>query len=214
MGHHPQMLDGAEQRHAAAEKRKREADKAVEAAQGNMQSAQMKQKLQADNRRSLEHSFNTGTKVLLSTKHIQLKNPGARKLLPLWIGPFEVIWQVGTVAYKLKLPSGLRMHDVFLVSLLKQHRDDGTVVLLPPPEIVARWDYLEYDVEQIVSYDAKRKKYLVKWLGYGHENNTWKPERNLANAAELINEYWQVVRLRKQNTAKRGKGQQGQSQEH
>ena len=38
------------------------------------------------------------------------------------------------------------MHDVFHVSLLKQHRDDGTVVPPPPPEIVAY--YLEYDVEQ------------------------------------------------------------------
>ena len=50
------------------------------------------------------------------------------------------------------------MHDVFHVSLLKEHRDYGTVALLPPPEIVA--GYLEYELlEQIICYDAKRKKY-------------------------------------------------------
>ena len=50
------------------------------------------------------------------------------------------------------------------------------------------------------------RKYLVKWLGYGHENNTWEPEKKLASAAELMNEYWQVVRLRDENPAKEGKG--------
>ena len=197
------LLDGAEQRHSAFETRRREADRAVKAAQGNIKDAQEKQKLQADKRRSLEPSFQIGTKVLLSTKHIQLKNPGARKLLPLWIGPFEVIEQVGSVAYKLRLQPGMKMHDVFHVSLLKEHRDDGSVIPPPPPEIVA--DCLEYEVEQVISYDAKRKKYLVKWFGYGHENNTWEPEKNLANAAEMINEYWQVVQMKEQNTAKRGK---------
>ena len=39
------LLDGAEQRHAAAETRRRETDTTVKAAQGNMQSAQKKQKL-------------------------------------------------------------------------------------------------------------------------------------------------------------------------
>ena len=197
------LLDGAEQRHSAFETRRREADRAVKAAQGNIKDAQEEQKLHADKRRSLEPSFEIGTKVPLSTKHIQLKNPGARKLLPLWIGPFEVIEQVGAVAYKLRLQPGMKMHDVFHVSLLKEHRDDGSVIPPPPPEIVA--DFLEYEVEQVISYDAKRKKYLVKWLGYGHENNTWQPEKNLANAAEMINEYWQVVQMKEQNTAKRGK---------
>ena len=76
------LLNGAEQRHSAFETRRRQADRAVKAAQGNIKDAQEKQKLQADERRSFEPSFKIGTKVLLSTKHIQLKNPGARKLLP------------------------------------------------------------------------------------------------------------------------------------
>ena len=52
------------------------------------------------------------------------------------------------------------------------------------------------EVEQLSSFDEKRKRYLVKWLGYGHENNTWEPERNVANAPEKIAEYWQMVQLR------------------
>jgi len=97
------LLDGAEQRHTAAAARQREADAAVHQARENILQAQSKQKLQADKRRSLEPLFAVGDRVLLSTKYIQQKNPGARKLLPLWIGPFKVIEQIGKAAYKVKL---------------------------------------------------------------------------------------------------------------
>ena len=53
----------------------------------------------------------------------------------------------------------------------------------------------------------------MKWLRYGHETNTWEPEKNLANAAELINEYWQVVRLREQKPAKRGKASKAKAKD-
>ena len=37
----------------------------------------------------------------------------------------------------------------------------------------------------------RRKKdrvveYLVKWLGYGHEHNSWEPAKALASAQELV----------------------------
>ena len=42
------------------------------------------------------------------------------KMSPHYFGPFEVLLQVGKVAYQLKLSSGTRIHDVFHVSQLKQ----------------------------------------------------------------------------------------------
>jgi len=48
----------------------------------------------------------------------KLKVPGAKKLWPRWIGPYEIIQRVGPVAYKLRLPNNLKIHDVFHVSLL------------------------------------------------------------------------------------------------
>ena len=46
----------------------------------------------------------------------------------------------------------------------------------------------EYEVEQILDSRLYRGKlqYLVKWLGYTEEHNTWEPPSNLNNAQEAI----------------------------
>jgi hypothetical protein len=47
------------------------------------------------------------------------------------------------------------------------------------------------EVEAILGSRKRRKKqfYLVKWLGYGHEDNTWEPLSNLRDAKEAIGEF-------------------------
>ena len=69
----------------------------------------------------------------------------------------------------------------------------------PPPQLIA--GDLEYEVEQVIDYDTGRKKYLVKWLGYGHESNTWEPEKNLKHSADLIQGYWEATKLIEQHRA-------------
>jgi hypothetical protein len=65
--------------------------------------AQQRQKAFADKNR-VEKTLKVGDKVLLSTKYLNLKHSKkSRKLLPKWIGPFEVVQVVGPVAYKLKM---------------------------------------------------------------------------------------------------------------
>ena len=110
-----------------------------------------------------------GTQLLLSTKNVRRKNPGARKLLPKWIGPFKVIKQVGKVAYQLDLPNNLKLHDVFHVSLLQEYRSDGTVQ--PPPPMLIEGEE-EFEVDRILDHRDKSvnsrrtsREYLVKWFG-------------------------------------------------
>ena len=44
------------------------------------------------------------------------------KLSPRFIGPYEVIEKVGSVAYRFALPSELeKIHSVFHVSMLRKH---------------------------------------------------------------------------------------------
>ena len=52
------------------------------------------------------------------------------KLAPRYIGPFEVLERVGTVAYQLALPPSLSgVHEVFHVSMLQKYTPDPTHVV-------------------------------------------------------------------------------------
>ena len=155
--------------------------------------AQQRQKSYADTRRR-ELIFAVGDKVLLSTKNLRLATPGSRKLLPRYVGPFEVIQRVGEVAYKLALPGTMKIHNVFHVSLLARY--DATGPCQPPPILLPDGSE-EYEVERLLDNRVRRtgrsskrtNEYLIKWSGYGHEHNTWEPASNIPDA--LIEEYWE-----------------------
>ena len=51
-------------------------------------------------------------------------------LFPRYIGPFEVLERVGTIAYQLALPQSLSsVHAVFHVSMLRKYPPDLTRVM-------------------------------------------------------------------------------------
>ncbi len=59
----------------------------------------------------------------------------------------------------------------------------------PPPEVID--NDIKYEVEEVLDSRLYRRKlkYLVKWEGYPHEDNTWEPEENLQRAQEAIQEF-------------------------
>ena len=157
-------------------------------AKQHLEAAQQRQKSQADKRRN-PSGFQVGDRVLLSTVNLSLKATGTRKLMPRFIGPFKIKERISEVAYRLELPTELRIHDAFHVSLLRRYVDDKRTPPPPLPLVIDGED--EYFVESILAHrdsgkgNRKKRSYLVKWLGYGVENNTWEPEENLKDTKAL-----------------------------
>lgn len=54
----------------------------------------------------------------------------------------------------------------------------------------------EYEVEDVLQSKEENgeRLFLVKWKGYPHDSNSWEPEKNLANASELIGKFWEELR--------------------
>jgi hypothetical protein len=56
------------------------------------------------------------------------------KLSPRFVGPFEILEKVGTVAYRLVLPPNLAgVHNVFHISILRKYVLDPTHILDSKP---------------------------------------------------------------------------------
>ena len=90
-----------------------------------MKEAQDRQKSYADQkRRHLE--FQVGDHVYLKVKARKrsLKLGNCAKLALRFCVPFEILARIGPVAYQLSLPTNLRIHNVFHVSLLKKYIHD------------------------------------------------------------------------------------------
>ena len=89
--------------------------------------AQNQLKRQAYQHRS-EWSFNVGDWVFLRLKpykKMSLKNTKTdNKLSPKYYGPYKVLQNIDSMAYKLELPTSSRVHLVFHVSCLKKVIDD------------------------------------------------------------------------------------------
>ena len=105
------------------------------------------------------------------------------KLSPRFIGPFEILERVGTVAYLLALPpSMLGVHEVFHVSMLRKYT--------PDPAHVVSWGEIEVDTDGtfeegpvciVNCRDQVLRRTTVRlvrvlWRHRGVEESTWERE--------------------------------------
>ena len=101
------------------------------------------------------------------------------KLSPRFIGPFEVLERIGTVAYWLALPPSMScVHEVFHVSMLRKYTSD--------PAHMEDWGQIEVDTDgtfeegPVYILDSRdqvlRRKTVrlvrVLWQHYGVEEST------------------------------------------
>jgi hypothetical protein len=128
--------------------------------------------------------------VLLSTKHLRPWRP-SRKLTDKFIGPYQIEEVIGDhrLAYKLQLPSSVRLHSTFPITSLEpyQKRDSEAPASLTDIPFL---DETSYEVEAILDHKGPRRKrfYLIKWKDYDDSENSWEPRRNLDDGP-LLQDY-------------------------
>jgi len=141
-----------------------------------------------DDRKATE--MTVGDLVWLEGRNLSIT--GNKKLSPKRYGPFPITKKIGTVAYQLRLPTSMKIHDIFHVDLLLPYKETeayGTPFTRPPPIID---NEEEYEIEAIL--DSRRKgrgrqlQYLVHWKGYPHSNDSWIAHKDL-HADELLEDF-------------------------
>ena len=103
--------------------------------------AQIQQKSYADvRRRPLEFKVKDHVFLKVMPKRGVVRFDKRDKLSSRFIGPFEILERVGTVAYRLALPPSMSgVHEVFNVSMLWRYT--------PDPTHVVDWGEIEVDTD-------------------------------------------------------------------
>eukprot|EP00253_Pinus_taeda_P032776 PITA_32776 len=110
------------------------------------------------------------------------------KLAPRFCGPFQILARVGPVAYQLALPSHIRVHNVFHVSILQKYVYD--------PRHIISWQDIqvepegEFMVEPVNILDRRRvelrkrviNQVKVQWQHFGPDEATWEDEQSMREA--------------------------------
>ena len=84
------------------------------------------------------------------------------------------------------------IHPVFHASKLATYTEPtivGQKPTSPSPVITKAGE--EWEVERILQHRkvGRGYQYLVRWKGFGREDDTWEPRKNLANAPEVLRKY-------------------------
>ena len=152
-----------------------------------LKAAQDRQKSYADPKRR-EVNFSVGDRVFLKVSPWKgvMRFGRKGKLSPRFIGPYEVIEKVGSLAYRLALPVELaQIHNVFHVCNLRRYVSDPSHIL--QSEVVELKEDLTYPEEpvQVLSREEKKLRSkvipLVKvlWRNHRVEEATWEREDDM-----------------------------------
>lgn len=164
----------------------------------NIKAAQLRYQGPADARRTPPPDFKVGDQAFVKAQFFRTTRP-SRKLAEKYLGPYEIIAQVGPQSFTLRLPDSMKaVHPVYHVSMLEPFIPSSIPARVPsPPPPVEVDGEIEYEISEILDskIDKRRRKcplqYLVRWSGYEgtDEETSWLPADELRNAPELVTDF-------------------------
>jgi len=154
------------------------------------------------NAHHISKQFKIGDLIKLSTKYLKLKTP---KLSPHWIGPFRVLERIGGQAYQLALPNKYaQLHPVFSVQMLEDyHRQHDDEELMPMPDLKEPQEDWEVEEVRNKQHFKGTVHYLVKWVGWLSEYNTYEPASHLGKAPKAVADYKHKLKRKKAKQMKK-----------
>jgi hypothetical protein len=170
--------------------------------------AQDRMKRQADKGRS-ERQFQVGDQVYLKLQpYVQssLAPRANQKLTFKFFGPYQVLQHIGSVAYKLELPDGATIHQVFHVSQLKQAKGIQAVSPSLPSDLVAFQVPERLLQRRMTMGDRPVLQGLVKWTGMPEALATWEDLEALCQRFPLAATWGQVASQEGENVSNTDRG--------
>ena len=160
----------------------------------NLVLAHNRMKQQAYQHRS-EISFDVGDWVFLRlqpNKQMSLKQAKKdNELSPKYYGPYKVLQNIGTMAYKLELLAASRLHPVFHVSCSKKVIGNKLPVQTILPELDEEGKIIlePKEVTEIRTRQLRNRsilEYLIKWKNLSAEDSTWEDDNFIQKHPELL----------------------------
>jgi hypothetical protein len=147
--------------------------------------------------------FKKNEKVWLEAKNLKLPYL-SKKIAPKRTGPFKISEVLTPVTYRLQLPTGWRIHNVFHSSLLTPFKETdvhGPSYPTPIPDIIDGEE--EFEIEGILKHKIKsgRTHFLIRWKNCPTTEDSWEPEENVTHAQDAVREYW--TRIEQHNRRKK-----------
>ncbi|VFQ99596.1 unnamed protein product [Cuscuta campestris] len=168
----------------------------LEELKDNLRRVQQRMRASANMHRR-DVSFQVGDLVLLKLQPYRqhsVAKPKSAKLARRYYGPFEVVERVGQVAYRLRLPEGCRIHDVFHVSLLRPFVTPATGVPTPTwPEEFVQNHPLSVPVAALRSRTIlvdgdPQEQWLIRRSDDTDDDSTWEP-------VHMLRDHFPTLRL-------------------
>ena len=166
-------------------------------AKDNLLRAKTDQAISANLHRADDFPFQVGGKVMLSTLHRrhEYKSKGQHrvaKFMPRYDGPYTIVEvHAACSTVTLDMPNSPNVFPVFHSSQVKPFKPNDPLLFpsreLERPQPVIIDGHEEFIIDCIL--DERRRgrgfQYLVRWRGYGPEDDRWLPHRELEECAAL-----------------------------